>query len=146
VIRPRSELAPPVSHRRILVTGWLGVVKGALVAALSLFFLFVPWANPAEVGGVMVPLAVAIPLLALGIGTLLPQCRGATPETATLMAGVWIVIGVGAAVITVAGIIRSHSPWATFAVLPILIDAALFRSAFSVRRQARELRRSTSAP
>jgi hypothetical protein len=50
------------------------------------------------------------------------------------MANTWVIIGVVAGAVIVAGIVRSHTAWAAFAILPGLIDAALFRSALSLRR------------
>lgn len=137
---PRSQPAPPLTRSRVLFGGLLGVVLGLSLFALSLFFLFVAWASPEEVGGVMMPLTMAIPALSFGIGALLPLWRGDVPETVVVMANTWILIGVGAALIIVGGIIRSHTPWATFAVLPILVDGALFRSALSLRRGAMNAR------
>jgi hypothetical protein len=69
---PRSQPASPMTRRRVLAIGLLGLVTGLLVLSLSVFFLFIPWQESNGVGGVMVPLAIAIPILALGVSACRP--------------------------------------------------------------------------
>jgi hypothetical protein len=88
MVRPRSQPAPPMTRRQVLFGGLLGVVLGLSLFALSLFFLFVPWASPEEVGGVLVPLTMAVPGLAFGVGAFLPLWLGDLPDTVVVMANV----------------------------------------------------------
>lgn len=144
--RPRSQPAPSMTRRRVLAIGLSGIVTGLLVLALSVFFLFIPWQEPNGVGGVMVPLAIAIPILALGVAALLPLRFGDNPQTAAIQARAWIALATVAAPIIVAGIIRDRSPWSALAALPVIVDGALFRSGLALRRAAREHLRDTLPP
>lgn len=136
-----------MTRRRMLAGGLYVLSLGLGSLALSIIFLFIPWRESNGVGGVMVPLAIAIPLLAPSFWMLLPLFLGDTPHTAAVLARVWLILGLVPIPIITAGIARDHSPWSVLAILPIVVDGALFHSAFAMRRAAqRELRLAPNQP
>jgi hypothetical protein len=132
-------LAVPMTRRRILAGGLVGLGIGVLMLALSLFFLFAPRDSPEEVVGVMMPLVAAILGFAFGSPALLYLVLG-DQRTRAVVPVVWLVVAGLALVVIVAGIVSGSLPWIIFAILPLFIDLMLVRSAFELRKETRRHR------
>lgn len=110
--------------------GALGLGIGALLLALSLFFLLRGFDAPGEVFGVFVPLTVALLALALGVMALVPLRYGDTTERSPrLVATLLRLLGLLGLVVAALGYLRGELPWAAGAIIPLLVVAALLTSA-----------------
>lgn len=132
-------LAVPMTRRRILAGGLVGLGIGVLMLALSLFFLFAPRDSPEEVVGVMMSLVAAILGFAFGSPALLYLVLG-DRRTRAVVPVVWLVVAGLALVVIVAGIVSGSLPWIIFAILPLFIDLMLVRSAFEMRKETQRHR------